>query len=290
MHQRPRTISATRRVVSWLLIVSVVVAVPLTVIWLLQRRLMYFPIREVPPPETLGLVGVETVEFETSDGLRLHAWFLPTSGGRSPQPSVLVFNGNGGNRSHRAPLAAALRRRGLHVLLVDYRGYGGNPGRPTELGLAADARAAHQYLTTRAEVDPSRLVYFGESLGTAVAIGLATRHPPAALVLRSPFTSAADLGQHHYPWLPVAWLLRDRFPAADAIRRVQSPLLVVAGSRDRIVPIEFSRRLFEAAAEPKRFVSLSGAAHNDYAMLAGDELLDAIMRFLDELAGMRPEV
>jgi fermentation-respiration switch protein FrsA (DUF1100 family) len=193
---------------------------------------------------------------------------------------VLVCNGNGGNRSLRAPLAAALARLGLHVLLFDYRGYGANPGAPSEAGLAADARAAAAYLASRPEVDPARLVYFGESLGAAVALRLAVERPPAALVLRSPFASLAEVGRHHYPVLPVSLLLRDRYQAAELAGRLTAPLLVVAGGRDRIVPAAHSRRLFAAAPEPKRLVVLHGVDHNDHELNAGPRLLAEVRAFL----------
>ena len=143
----------------------------------------------------------------------------------------MVFNGNAGNRAYRVPLALALRRHNVAMLLFDYRGYGGNPGTPTEMGLAADARAARTYLLGRLDVDSARIVYFGESLGSAVAIALAVENPPAALILRSPFTSLADLGQFHYPLLPVRWLLRDRFASIDRMRQVPCLLLVIAAQR-----------------------------------------------------------
>jgi fermentation-respiration switch protein FrsA (DUF1100 family) len=221
------------------------------------------------------------VTFQTIDGLGLSGWFFAASG--PSRVTVLVFNGNAGNRAHRGRLAASLHRHGLQVLLVDYRGYGGNPGTPSENGLAVDSRAAHAYLTGRADVDPSRLVYFGESLGTAVAIALAVEQPPAALVLRSPFTSMSDLGQYHYPFLPVRLLLRDRFSAIDRIRQIHVPLLVVAGGHDRIVPIENSRRLYDAAIAPKTLLVLPDADHNDDELLAGDEMIEAIVRFLQPL-------
>jgi fermentation-respiration switch protein FrsA (DUF1100 family) len=259
-----------------------VVAAVLTLIWTMQRRLMYFPTGDVPTPREIGLSDVEPVTFETSDGLGLNGWFVAASG-PSPRVTVLVFNGNAGNRAHRAPLAAALQHHGFQVLLVDYRGYGGNPGTPTENGLTADSRAAHAYLAGRPDVDASRIVYFGESLGTAVAIDLAVEHPPAALVLRSPFTSMADVGQYHYPFLPVRLLLRDRFAAIDQIRRIRVPLLVIAGGRDRIVPIENSRRLYDAAVAPKTLLVLPNADHNDDELLAGEEMTRAIVHFLKPL-------
>jgi uncharacterized protein len=259
--------------------VVVIVFVVLALIWTLQRRLLYFPAAGLPAPEEIGLTGVEPVTFETSDGLELSGWFLAASG-PSPHITVLVLNGNAGNRAHRGPLAAALHRHGLQVLLVDYRGYGGNPGAPSESGLAADGRAARAFLARRPDVDQSRVVYFGESLGTAVAVGLAVEHPPAALVLRSPFTSMVDLGRYHYPFLPVGLLLRDRFSAIDQIQRIRVPLLVIVGGHDRIVPIENSRRLYDAAVAPKTLLLLPDADHNDYELLAGDQMIQAIVDFL----------
>lgn len=199
---------------------------------------------------------------------------------------MLVCNGNGGNRSLRAALAAELSRMGLAVLLFDYRGYGGNPGHPSEEGLAADARAAQAYLAGRAEVDPDRLVYFGESLGAAVALRLAVERPPAALVLRSPFASLADVGRLHYPLVPVSLLLRDRYDSAARAGRLAAPLLVVAGGRDRIVPVGHSRRLFAAAPQPKRLVVLEGADHNDHDLLAGPRLLAELRGFLAGVPGL----
>jgi uncharacterized protein len=263
-------------------VIAALIAAVLALIWTVQRSLIYVPTGNVPTPGEIGLTAVEPVSFETADGLQLSGWFVATSG-TSPRVTVLVFNGNAGNRAHRGPLAAALHRHGLQVLLLDYRGYGGNPGAPTEDGLAADSRAARAYLAGRPDVDPSRIVYFGESLGTAVAIALAVEHPPAALVLRSPFTSMTDVGRHHYPFLPVRLLLRDRFAAFDRIQRIRAPLLVIAGGDDRIVPVENSRRLYDAAAAPKTLLVLPGADHNDYELLAGDEMIMAVVGFLRPL-------
>jgi fermentation-respiration switch protein FrsA (DUF1100 family) len=253
----------------------------LVVIWAGQRRMMYFPTRLVPSPAAVGLSDVEPVTFTATDGVTLHGWFLPTT--RSPAPlTVVVFNGNAGNRAYRADLGTALRSRGLSVLLFDYRGYGENAGAPTESGLAADARAARAYLLGRRDVAPDRLVYFGESLGTAVATGLAAEHAPIALILRSPFTSFVDLGRLHYPLLPVRWLLRDRFASIDQIHTVRCPILVIAGDRDSIVPVEQSRRLYDAAASAKTLVIVEGADHNDEELVAGKQMIDAMIRFLDE--------
>ena len=249
----------------------------------------------VPGPGPVAasvLPGAEDVSFETADGVRLQGWFVPPVVGRPGRqgagPAVLVCNGNGGDRSMRAGLAADLARMGLAVLLFDYRGYGGNPGTPTEDGLAADARAALAYLAGRAEVDPDRVVYFGESLGAAVALRLAVERPPAALVLRSPFASLAEVGRHHYPVVPVSLLLRDRYESAALAGRLTAPLLVVAGARDRIVPLAHTRRLFAAAPRPKRLVVLDGAGHNAPDLLAGPRLVDELRGFLGGVPGLLP--
>ena len=271
-----------------LVVVAAVLAASLGLLWLFQRRLLYFPTPGPVPPAASAITGAEDVAFDTADGLRLHGWFVPPAGAvdNPARPAVLVCNGNGGDRSMRAPLAAALSRMGLAVLLFDYRGYGGNPGHPTEEGLAADARAALGYLAGRPGVDPARIVYFGESLGAAVALRLATERAPAALVLRSPFASLAEVGRRHYPVLPVSLLLRDRYDSAALAGRLDAPLLVVAGGRDRIVPASHSRRLFDAAPQPKRLVVLEGADHNDHELLAGPRLLAELRAFLDGVSGL----
>ena len=258
------------------------VIVFLALLWLLQSRLIYFPATGLRSLAESGLAQGESVAFDTADGLRLGAWFFRASG-PPPRRTVLVFNGNAGNRAHRAPLAASLRRRGLHVLLTDYRGYGGNPGSPSEKGLVADARAALAYLLSREDVDRSRIVYFGESLGAAVALQLAVEHTPAALILRSPFTSLADVGQHHYPLLPVRLLLRDRFASLARAHQVRCPVLVIGGGRDAIVPIDQTRRLYDAVVAPKTFFEIPSADHNDYDLLAGDEMIESILRFVQPL-------
>src|SRR5215510_7682411 len=210
------------------------VLVVIALAWLLQRRLIYLAEPGQVPAAATTIHAGEDVAFDTADGLRLRGWFVPATGHGSA--TVLVLGGNAGNRVARAPLAAELSRAGLSVLLVDYRGYGGNPGSPLEPGLLADARAARAYLAARGDVDPARLVYFGESLGAAVAVQLAVERPPMALVLRSPFTSLADVGRVHYPFLPVGLLLRDRYASIERVGGLRCPVLVLAGAGDGIVP------------------------------------------------------
>jgi fermentation-respiration switch protein FrsA (DUF1100 family) len=262
--------------------IVLLVALLLGLLWAGQRWMIYFPMGGVAHPSASG-VTAEAVTFEADDGLTLGGWFVPARTA-PPRFTVIVFNGNAGHRGMRAPLAAALAERGIATFLFDYRGFGDNPGSPTEAGLSRDARAARRYVATRRDVDSTRLVYFGESLGSAVAVRLAAEEAPLALVLRSPFTSLADIGRYHYPYLPVRWLLRDRYPAIDLVPRVTSPVLVIAGDRDGIVPIAHSLRLYAAIRSPKRFVTIGGANHNDVELLAGERLISEAVRFISALA------
>ena len=260
--------------------VGVVLLLILLVIWFEQRALIYFPERRVPELRSMGLAGAEPVAFLTEDDLRLEGWFVHPAAPPTGQ-TIVVFNGNGGNRAYRAPLAAALAGAGHAVLLFDYRGYGGNPGLPSERGLLRDARAAVDAVASLDHVDASRIVYFGESIGAAVAVQLAVERPPHGLILRSPFTSLVDVGREHYPFLPVGWLARDRFDSLRRIADVRAPLLVIAGTADRIVPYEMSETLYEAAPEPKWLVTIEDADHNDDVLLVGRPLIAAIVKFLE---------
>jgi alpha-beta hydrolase superfamily lysophospholipase len=250
----------------------------------IQRRLIYFPEPARVPAATQVLRDAEEVTLETEDGLLLGAWLVP---GRSPKRTavVLVAAGNAGNRSLRAPLADALAEQGMTVLLFDYRGYGGNPGAPSERGLALDVRAARRFLVEELGVAAERMLYYGESLGCAVVTELATEHPPAGLVLRSPFVDLASVGRAHYPFLPVARLLVDRYPLAEQLARVEVPTVVVYGTRDAIVPATHSRRVAEAAAGPVRVVPVAGADHNDMSLLDGPQLVGAVVALADEVVG-----
>lgn len=263
--------------VTVLVIVTLVVSGVFALVYSQQRRLIYFPSQGPVPSATSVSPDARDVELVTEDGITLGAWYFPAA---TPGPAVLVCNGNAGDRSMRAALATALHRMGLSVLLFDYRGYGGNPGRPMEDGLAADARAAQAWLAGQPEVDAGRIAYFGESLGAAIALGLAVDRPPAALVLRSPFTSLSDVGAVHYPWLPVRRLLLDRYPSIDRIGSLQAPVLIIAGDRDDIVPAELSERLYAAAGQPKRYAVIAGAGHNDPDLLDGRRMLDEVEQFL----------
>jgi uncharacterized protein len=250
-------------------------------LWAVQRRLVYFPDDGPVPAAADALPGGRDVRLTTADGLRLGAWWVPAP--TADASTVLVAAGNGGSRALRAPLARALSAAGLGVLLFDYRGYGGNPGSPSEEGLALDVRAARSSLLD-AGVRPDRLLYLGESLGCAVVTELAVEHPPAGLVLRSPFVDLATVGSAHYPFLPVRALLRDRYPVAEQVARVAVPTTVVFGSGDTIVPPAQSRQVAAAAGQLHRLVEVPGADHNDAVLADGDPLVAAVV----ELAARTP--
>ncbi|WP_447003017.1 alpha/beta hydrolase [Saccharothrix isguenensis] len=260
-----------RRVLSVAAVVVTIVAVVFGGVFAFQRKLIYLPSGGPLPGAAEVLGGGRDVTLTTSDGLRLSAWYFPVDSARA---TVLVAPGNAGNRRLRVPLARALTARGLSVLLLDYRGYGGNPGDPTEAGLALDVRAAREFLVGDAGVPPERVLYFGESLGSAVVAELATEHPPAGLVLRSPFTDLASVGSLHYPFLPVRWLLLDEFTTAEHVARVEAPVTVVHGTSDSIIPAEQSRAVATAAGA--RTVEVPGADHNDRVLLDGPAVVGAI--------------
>jgi fermentation-respiration switch protein FrsA (DUF1100 family) len=266
-------------VVRLLVAAAVGLSLVLILFWSLQRRLIYMPFGDVPTPAVAGLANAVEVTFPTEDGLTLNGWFVPAASPATGD-AIIVFNGNAGNRAYRADIAAAFAREGIAVLLFDYRGYGGNPGSPSERGLVMDARAARRYLLSRPGIDPQRIAYFGESLGSGVAVGLAREQTPRALILRSPFTSLADTARYHYPFLPVKWLLADRFASIDAIAAIDAPLLVIAAAHDSIVPSAQSRRLFDAARDPKRLLIVEGVDHNDLELASGPRVIAAVKDLL----------
>jgi len=272
----------TGPVVRALVIVVVVLTTVLAIVWTLQRRLIYLP--ESGPVASAGTVipGARDVELTTSDGITLGGWLVPAQNRRRDM-TVLVANGNGGDRSLRAPLARALAGRGFRVLLFDYRGYGGNPGSPSEAGLARDVRAAYHFLVEDLDMQAERILYYGESLGAAVVTELAAEHPPGGLVLRSPFTDLAAVGRVHYPYLPVRTLLRDHFSLTSHLADVEIPVTIVYGVSDSVVPPNHSRSVAESAPRLRQLVEVAGADHNDRALLDGDDLIDAVVDLADHV-------
>jgi fermentation-respiration switch protein FrsA (DUF1100 family) len=226
-------------------------------LFLMQREMMYAPARRDPSPEEAGLTGVERVRLATSDGETVVLWFAPPAQGR---PVVLFLHGNAGAMADRADRLAFYQARGLGAAFLSWRGYGGSTGRPSEAGLQADGLAALAFLADRG-IGPGRVVLVGESLGTGVAVQLAARQNVGAVVLEAPFTAAVDIAADAYPWVPVRWLMRDRFLSRDHIGRVRAPVLILHGEADRVVPFAMGRALHDLANPPKEFVSLGPVGH-----------------------------
>ncbi len=230
-------------------------------------QFIFFPDRRVGPPPT----GVEERWIATQDGQRLHAWYAPR---RGSGPVLVWSHGNAGNIDSRRDVLRALAARELGVLAYDYRGYGRSDGSPTEPGVYVDAAAAFDSEVERG-TDPGAIVCFGESLGGAVSIEVATRRQCGAVIVVSTFTRLADVARRHYG--PLGAIAGSRFDSLARIERVSAPILVAHGDQDEIVAFELGQRLFAAAPGPKRFVSLSGVHHND--ILERPALLDAIAEF-----------
>ncbi len=259
----------------WLLIAVAGYACLLALMYVFQRKLMYFPDPRRTPPAAAGLPQAEEVRLKTSDGETLVAWHVPPRAGK---PVVLYFHGNAGALDLRVGRFKWLTADGSGLVALSYRGYGGSTGRPSEAGLIRDAVAAYAFAVARYE--PARLVPWGESLGTAVATALAADHAVGGLVLDAPFTSAADVGAAAYPFAPVRWLIKDSFRSDRRIGKVKAPILILHGERDRVVPIRFGERLFALAPEPKRMVRFP---HGNHVDLDDHGAADVVRKFLAEI-------
>ena len=301
--RRPFLLTPWKR---WLVILTMPCLGVLVMFVAFQRSLIYQPFVEKPLPAKLAALPTgraHDVATSTEDGLDLRGWLILAKGHvagtdkdvdaklAEGRPVVLYFGGNAANRSYRTLEVAVLADAGADVLIFDYRGYGDNLGDPSEEGLARDARAAWRFATETKKIAPRRIVLFGESLGGGVAIGLASeltqkKTPPAGLILRSTFSSLADAGAFHFPWLPVRWLLIDRFPSEQRIRDMTCPLLQFHGRRDTIIPLRLGQKLFAAAPEKsasgvaKQFVELSKADHNDVMETSAAEIAKTLREFL----------
>lgn len=247
----------------------------------LERHLIYFPSRAPgPSPAELGLAA-EELHIATPDGQSLHGYYLHSTAAHPDERLTLIIShGNAGTVAGRLPRAALFHRAlAVDVLLYDYRGYGQSSGSPTEEGTYIDARAAYDWLVTRG-VAPARIVLFGESLGCAVSIQLALDRRVGGVVLEAPFLSVRAMAKQLFPWLPVGPLLRTRYDNHAKIARLAAPLFILHGTGDELIPIAQGEALFAAAREPKRFLAVPGAHHNDVYHVGGAAYLDAVQDFL----------
>ncbi len=277
-----------------MLAVAAILALPgsvcMSLLEALERQFIFFPSRQVEgTPADLG-IPFDDVYFETGDGYTLNGWFIPAPAGDAAADAanaditLLWFHGNAGNMGHRLDdLALFHHLLGINVFIFDYRGYGNSQGKPSERGVYRDSSVALAYLMGRPDVDPDRVVYYGRSLGAAVAAELALNRPPDGMVLYSPFTSLADMGAALYAFSPVRLLAGNRLDSMARIGRYRGPLLVIHGEADEIIPINQGRALYEAAPGPKSFHPVPGAYHNDGLGDAGPELWFVLREFLGSL-------
>jgi fermentation-respiration switch protein FrsA (DUF1100 family) len=255
----------------------------LALLMLLENRMVYHPVPAseewLPPPND----RVEDIEVETEDGTRIHAWWCPVEG--SPG-AILYCHGNAGNLSHRGDSISVMQEvLKESVLIFDYPGYGKSRGIPSETGCYAAADAAYNWLVEKRHIAPERILLHGGSLGGGVAVDLASRRPHRGLVLVNTFTRAPDVGQHWYPWLPIRWLMRNRFDNLAKIGKCKQPVFITAGTADEMIPFTQSEKLFATANDPKCFYRMEGAEHNDRVPA---EVFLVLRHFLEKHEETRP--
>ena len=256
------------------------IALVLLTAWILacQSSLIYFPARDLDgTPADVGL-EYESVFFEVSDGIKLHGWFVRAADERGV---ALLCHGNGGNISHRLDLIALLGKVGLSVFAFDYRGYGNSEGSPDEEGTYLDVTAAWDQLVGARNTSPDEIVVYGRSLGGAICSHVAANNKPGGMILDSTFTSIREAGQEIYPFLPVKLLSRYDYPTIDHVKRADCPLLVIHSKDDELIPFHHGQELFDAAAEPKRFVEVRGG-HNENFAVSYESYRGALQAFVDE--------
>jgi fermentation-respiration switch protein FrsA (DUF1100 family) len=263
------------RCLRFFIIVYVLIVVMLM---LMENYLLFHPVRASNYWLSPGELKVEDVEFTSSDGTRIHAWWCPREGATG---AVLYCHGNAGNLSYRrGAVADWLVHFGESVLIFDYPGFGRSEGSPTEAGCYAAAEGAYRWLSEKQGIEAERIIIYGKSLGGGVAVNLAERFPHRALVLANTFTSLPDLAQKLYPWLPARWLTRSQFNSIDRITRCNRPVFVTHGDCDGLIPCTMGERLHEAANSPKFYLPLPGMDHN---LILPPEFYARLKKFLVEV-------
>ena len=243
-----------------------------------EPHMIYYPTREIEQtPDRLGW-KYEDVLLTASDGVRINGWFVPA--GREAKLTILFFHGNAGNMSHRFEKLATLRELGADVFMIDYRGYGRSEGTPNEQGTYRDAQAAYEYLTKQRNIDPRRIVVYGESLGSAIAVDLAAKQPVGGVITEEAFTSVGDVGQRMFPFMPVRLLVRNKYDTLSKIGRINAPLLIFHSRDDELFSMRHAERLLAAAKEPKQLIELRGG-HNDAFLTSADTYKKGLKDFLN---------
>jgi uncharacterized protein len=245
-----------------------------------EEKFIFFPLVEVSEtPRNYGL-SFEDVYIKTEDDVTLNGWFVAYPGAST---TLLWFHGNGGNIGHRSQHLKLLHDKlKIHIFIFDYRGYGKSAGKPSEEGTYKDGVAALEHLRSRQDVEPKRIVLFGQSLGAAVATEIAVRHPGLALILEAPFTSIRDMARIAAPWLPIGSFLRTKYDNLEKIKKIRAPILVLHGDFDDVVPFDQGKRIFAAAPEPKEFYTIQGSRHNDTYIIGGEAYFKALKDFIDK--------
>ena len=262
-----------------LLILAYILIAYLTILlitFFFQRSLLYLPSKEKIDINYYSNTGLNEVELITSDGLVLKSLFKkPLSQDKS---TIIIFHGNAGHIGHRVDKFEPFMKAGYGLLLLEYRGYGDNPGNPTEQGLYEDGQAALDFLSNQ-NISPKRTILYGESLGCGVATKLSTKFAYQATILEAPYTSIANVAQLHYWYLPAKWLVLDRFDIMKIIDKMKTPLLIVHGEKDNIIKIELGKKVFDAAPEPKKSLYIPNAGHNN---LYDFNLYEEIFSFIEK--------
>jgi hypothetical protein len=236
----------------------------LLALYLLQNKMVFLP--NMPgraltaSPGDMGL-EYEDVSLATSDGERLHGWYVPAPDSRGV---IVFFHGNAGNISHRLDSVAIFHQLSLDTLIIDYRGYGQSTGKTTEQGTYLDAQAAWSYLVDERGVPASRIIVFGRSLGGAIGAWLGARHTPAGVIIESSFTSGADIAHRLYPFVPTRLITRLRYPVAEYASRLECPVLVVHSRDDEIIPFDMGQSIYAAVTQRKSFLELRGDHNNGF--------------------------
>lgn len=248
-----------KKIIPFVTTFCAVYLVLLVAMFFFQRSLQYHP-----DTNALGQPNHENwenVQFETTDGLTLQNWYVAP---QNKDKAVMVFfHGNAGNASHRLYKMDFLRKQGFGVLLLEYRGFGGNAGEATEEGLYKDGRAGLMWLQNDQNIPLNKIVLYGESLGTGIATQMATEYKTAGLILEAPFYSFVSVAGVHYPMIPVGYLLKDRYRSDKKIADINMPLLIIHGTGDLVIPISQSVALYKEASEPKKFIKVQDARHNN---------------------------
>lgn len=261
------------------LAIGVVLLLAVVLVRLLENRFIYFPPRYPAgfPSQEQAESGVEDVWLTARDGVRINAFYLPDP---TSHKVLLWFHGNAENIGYGLTHLGWLARTGAAVLAVDYRGYGKSEGEPSEAGVYRDADAAYDYLVNERHFLPQDVIVYGHSLGGAVAIDLAARRTSGGLIVQSSFTSARAMARRMFRIPLLEYLPKTRFDSQRKISDVHTPVLIVQGTRDEVVPFEMGEMLFRAALQPKRFYAIEGAAHNNVIEAGGDGYLAALATFI----------